>query len=395
MWSIFKGALVTLSRTKELYVWALIFPLVLSTMFMLMFANLDDAASFEPVRTAVVDDAEYAQSPAFSTVLDKLAEPSDDQIIDASYYRTSDEAREALLVGNVSGIISVDEQGTPSLSVGASAGMGIVGTEQINRTILKTVVDTYVRNAALLGDIAADNPRALADPATIESALAASSVTEQVSLTRNEPVQSVRFYYALLGMATLFTAQVGLMAICAAQPNLSALGARRALGSISRTKTLLATLLASWLLSFACLVVAFLYIRFVVNIDFAGREPACIAALAVSALLATALGTMLGSLPKLNMMTKVGILTVITCFTSLFAGLYGEPCMQLADEVARTYPLLAAINPAKVITDSFYSLYYYDSLVPFAEKVGILIAITTVFFAVSALFMRKQRYASL
>ena len=57
--------------------------------------------------------------------------------------------------------------------------------------------------------------------------------------------------------------------------------------------------------------------------------------------------------------------------------------------------MLAAVNPAKVVTDAFYSLYYYDSLVPFAEKAGILLIMTVVLFAVSALFVRRQRYASL
>ena len=92
---------------------------------------------------------------------------------------------------------------------------------------------------------------------------------------------------------------------------------------------------------------------------------------------------------------KTGLLTALTCFLSLFAGLYGEPCMALADSIARSFPALASINPAKVITDVFYSLYYYDSLVPFAQKIGILLAMAAALFAVSALFIRRQRYASL
>ena len=196
-------------------------------------------------------------------------------------------------------------------------------------------------------------------------------------------------------MAALFCGQVGMLAICEAQPNPSPLGARRTLGATSRGKTLAATLAASWLISFLCLMVAFLYIRFAVGIDFSGREGLCAAALAVAALLSTALGTLLGSLPKVGMGVKTGLLTALTCFLSLFAGLYGEPCMELADSITRNYPLLASMNPAKVVTDLFYSLYYYDSLAPFAQKAGILLAMAAVLFAVSALFVRRQRYASL
>lgn len=392
MWNVFKGALTVLTRKRELFVWSLAFPIILSTMFMFMFSNLDDATAFDPVPTAVVADSAYEGS-AFADVIDELGAAGDDQLLDVRSYATADEARAALFAGDVQGVISLDAEGTPLLVV--SPNSGGLGVEQIGRTILNTVVDTYVRNADLIAGIAKDNPLALADPSRIEDALAHGDATVQVSLTHAAPVQSVRYYYALLGMAALFCGQVGMLAICETQPNLSALGARRALGATSRGKTLTATLAASWLISFVCLLVAFLYMRFAVGIDFSGREGLCVAAIAVAALLSTALGTLLGSLPKVSLGVKAGLLTALTCFLSLFAGLYGEPCMELADSITRNYPVLASINPAKVVTDLFYSLYYYDSLVPFTQKAGILLAMSAVLFAVSALFIRRQRYASL
>lgn len=392
MWNVFKGALTVLTRKRELFVWSLAFPIILSTMFMFMFSNLDDATAFDPVPTAVVADSTYEGS-AFADVIDELGAAGDDQLLDVRSYATTDEARAALFAGDVQGVISLNAEGTPLLVV--SPNSGGLGVEQIGRTILNTVVDTYVRNADLIAGIAKDNPLALADPSRIEDALAHGNATVQVSLTHAAPVQSVRYYYALLGMAALFCGQVGMLAICETQPNLSALGARRALGATSRGKTLTATLTASWLISFVCLLVAFLYMRFAVGIDFSGREGLCVAAIAVAALLSTALGTLLGSLPKVSLGVKTGLLTALTCFLSLFAGLYGEPCMELADSITRNYPVLASINPAKVVTDLFYSLYYYDSLVPFAQKAGILLAMSAVLFAVSALFIRRQRYASL
>lgn len=393
MFNVFKGALTVLTRKRELFIWSLAFPILLSTMFMLMFANLDDATAFDPVATAVVADAHYDEATAFSSVIDELGEEGDDQLLDIRTFTTVDEARNALTAGEVIGIVSVEADGTPKLAV--SPDSGGLGVEQIGRTILDTVMNTYVRNADLLASLAADNPLALADPDLVEEALTHGNATVQVSLTHSTPVQSVRYYYALLGMAALFCGQVGMLAICETQPNLTPLGARRAIGATSRGKTLVATLAASWAISFACLLVAFLFIRFVVGVDFAGREGMCVVAIAVAALFATSLGTLLGSLPKVGFGVKTGLLTGLTCLLSLFAGLYGEPCMDLADQIAREAPVLAAVNPAKVVTDAFYSLYYYDSLVPFAEKAGILLIMTVVLFAVSALFVRRQRYASL
>lgn len=393
MFNVFKGALMVLTRKRELFIWSLAFPILLSTMFMLMFANLDDATAFDPVATAVVADAHYDEATAFASVIDELGEAGDDQLLDVRTFATVEEARDALAAGEVVGVISVGADGTPKLAV--SPDSGGLGVEQIGRTILDTVMNTYARNADLLASIAADNPLALADPDLVEDALAHGEATVQVSLTHSTPVQSVRYYYALLGMAALFCGQVGMLAICETQPNLTPLGARRAIGATSRGKTLVATLAASWAISFVCLLVAFLFIRFVVGVDFAGREGMCVIAIAVAALFATSLGTLLGSLPKIGFGVKTGLLTGLTCLLSLFAGLYGEPCMDLADQIAREAPVLAAVNPAKVVTDAFYSLYYYDSLVPFAEKAGILFIMTVALFAVSALFVRRQRYASL
>ncbi|MFR1640343.1 MAG: ABC transporter permease, partial [Eggerthellaceae bacterium] len=251
MWNVFKGALMVLTRKRELFVWSLAFPIILSTMFMFMFSNLDSATAFDPVPTAVVADAAFEDS-AFADVVDELGEPGDDQLLDVRAFATADEARGALSSGEVQGVLSVDDNGDPLLFVTPDSGG--LGVEQIGRTILNTVVNTYVRDADLVAGIAEDNPMALADPDRIEDALAHGDATVQVSLTHAEPVQSVRYYYALLGMAALFCGQVGMLAICEAQPNLSPLGARRALGATSRGKTLAATLAASWLISFFCLV---------------------------------------------------------------------------------------------------------------------------------------------
>ena len=43
----------------------------------------------------------------------------------------------------------------------------------------------------------------------------------------------------------------------------------------------------------------------------------------------------------------------------------------------------------------FYSLYYYDGLEVFAGNVALIGLFSAALFAVGALFMRRQRYASL
>lgn len=394
MGTIFKGTLLVLVREKGLFVWALAFPIILSTMFMFMFSNLDEAVSFEPVAVGVVEDAAWEESP-FAEVVEDLAKPGDDQLLSLRAFPDATAAADALLADEVVGVYRVDD-GAPVAVVAPEVGRAdFSALANVNRTIVETIATSYVRNTDLLSRIAEEDPRALADPAALEAAFSGGNVTEEVSLTREAPRETVRFYYALFGMAALFGAQIAVFAICQTQPNLSPVGARRALGATGRSRTLAATVAASWAVSFACLAVAFLYTRFVVGVEFGGREGWCFAGLAAASLLACALGCALGALPKLDFGAKAGILTGVTCLLSLFAGLYGEPCMELADLVAQKAPVLAALNPAKAICDMFYSLYYYDGLEVFAAKVAGLALMAAAFFALSALFMRRQRYESL
>ncbi len=392
---LFVSTLRALVREKGLFIWSLIFPLIMATMFMFLFAGIDDMADYDPVPTGVVADEAWDGSP-FSGVAAALGEAGDDQLLALRSFADEEAARAALIAGEVAGALSVNGEGEPVLAV--APGVKINPTadgDAINRSILESVVATYGRDADLMRALAETDPRAFADPARVAEAFDGGAVTEEVALTHGAPKQSVRFYYALFAMAALFGAQIAVCAVCWTQPNLSPLGARRALGAIGRTRTLAATLAACWLLSFGCLVIAFLYTRFVVGVDFAGREGWCVVGLAGAALVACALGAAMGSLPKIDVGSKTGILTGLVCLLSLFTGLYGESCMALADTVARDFPLLSSLNPAKAICDVFYSLYYYDGLDVFAGNMAVLGAFAVALFALSALFMRRQRYASL
>ena len=407
VFNVFKGTLLALARERSILIWALAFPLVLSTMFVFMFANLDENAQLKPIRTVVVADAGYEAAPGFAEVMEALSEPGDGQLLDVAYASSEEEAVEIMRATDTGGsvfnsgvanegavgYVATDADGTPSVHV--RGGVQPNSVDSANQSVLKTVVDNYLRSRTLIEDAARENPAALADAQAVSQLLGMSDFTEKIDVTRNPPKATVRFYFALLAMAALFGGQVGMIAICRVQPNLSALGARRAFGAVSRARTLVATLGASWALSFACLLVAYAYVRVVAGVDFAGRDGACVVALAASSLLATALGTLIGSVAKIDAGVKGGLLSAVVCLSSLFAGLYGTPVMELADDLNAAFPLLELLNPATQISQAFYSIMYYDTFQRTAEHVAVLLAMTAALLAVSSILVRRQRYASL
>ena len=188
---------------------------------------------------------------------------------------------------------------------------------------------------------------------------------------------------------------VSLIAVSSTRANTAAVGARRQVSAASPARQLVVAMAASFTVSFAALLLAFAFMLAVLGVEFGGREALAVVALAVCALMATGLGAVVGAIPGLSQASKMGLATGLTCFCSLFAGLYGEPAMQLSDSLAQSAPWAQLMNPAVQAASAFYDLTYYDALQPFFSTIGVLALMALAFFAVAALLMRRQNYERL
>ncbi len=458
MWTTFKATVRTLLLTPSAVVWTLIFPIVLATVFNFMFEPLRSTGSVEAVDVAVVADDAWEDSP-FSQVVDTLSE-ADEPLLAVHPVATEQEARELIAEGSVAGAYVIDAAGnegnaeqsgsdeldavdaagsadaagaasdpdnadaagaasgsgtaagssdvsTSTSSAGstgapriilapAGSGTGSDASYDVNRAILESVATSYLQSEALIEELATHDPVALSDPTTIENALGLSVSVREVSLTHAQPDSMVRFYYALLGMASIFAAQLAGESVWRLQPTSSAAGARRAVSGTSRMRLLIPTIGACWAVSTTFLVIAFGYICLTAHIDFSGREGLCLVGIAASSLLSCGIGALVGALPgRMGSDSRRGILTALTCLLSLFAGLYGEPTMELADTVAHVFPAATWLNPVCLIRDLFYTVYYYDTLVPFSLRLAACAGIAAVLLAVSAACMRRSAHEHL
>lgn len=446
MWTTFKATVRTLLLTPSAVVWTLIFPIVLATVFNFMFEPMRSTGSVEAVKVAVVADDAWEDSP-FSQVVDTLSE-ADEPLLAVHPVATEQEARELIAEGSVAGAYIVDAAGNegnaeqsgsdeldavdaagPADAAGAASGSGTAagssdvsastpsasdagaphiilapawsGTSSdasydVNRAILESVVTSYLQSEALIEELATHDPVALSDPTTIENALGLSVSVREVSLTHAQPDSMVRFYYALLGMASIFAAQLAGESVWHLQPTSSAAGARRTVSSTSRMRLLIPTIGACWAISTTFLAIAFGYICLTAHIDFSGREGLCLVGIAASSLLSCGIGALVGALPgRMGSDSRRGILTALTCLLSLFAGLYGEPTMELADTIAQALPAATWLNPVCLIRDLFYTVYYYDTLIPFALRLATCMGIAAALLTVSAACMRRSAHEHL
>lgn len=406
MLSTMRYTFLELVRTPGIMVWSLVFPIILMAIFSAMFSSLDGMTDLEPISVVVVDTPSSSASEstteneadaiAFASFIDALSE-GENHLLDTTYTSSPEQAEKLVVEAATSddpfiGYVQLKD-GKPDLWLSnALSAQSMAYTEAF---IVSLAMDEYTAKSALVQDILTNNPQAMANPKIIRSVYETIDATLQVDVTRNQPKETVRYYFALLGMAALFGGTVSLVAFQRMRPNLSALGARRCVGALSHGRAVGATLLTCWVVNFLCLTVAYIVMRFVIGIDFAGRDGACLAVVAAASLTAMCLGCAVSSIPKIPENGKSGLLTGIVCFSALFAGLYGQPTMALADTIAANAPWVTWINPASQVSQAFYSIMYYDDITPLLTHIGALVIMSGVLFALAVNSLRRQQYASI
>ncbi len=426
MWSTFLNTMRVNLREKSSLFWLFCFPIILSTMFMGMFGNIGEVYEIHTMRFAVVADANFCKATNARQMLhamqrDPLRNEGCGNVMEGTAPDTASgqvsselgnllelqavpNVKEAKGLINadhgVRGYINATEDGLLNLTI-SRASVAAVNDDTGNSgfsaslNILHGAVGMFNRRTITVTELLNTDPGVFREATFTKERGDTPTFTKDVSLTHFKPTESVRFYYALLAMTALMSMTFATTTVCATQANLSTLGMRRSLAPLSRFNQLMGGFLASWLCASVSMVVATLYIHFVCKVDFGGRWPVLVLALLLASLTANALGTLIGSLPKLTSGVKIGITTALSCVLSIFSGLYGTGAMNLSDWIQRNAPGFAIVNPTQQITNLFYDLLYYDSYAPFLRTSGILLAMTVLALALSTIFLRRQRYEHL
>ena len=112
----------------------------------------------------------------------------------------------------------------------------------------------------------------------------------------------------------------------------------------------------------------------------------------VGSLTGVTFGTCIGSIVKKGEGLKIGILIGSTMIMSFLAGMMSADIKYI---VMTKAPILGYLNPANLITDSFYALYYYNTHTQFFTDILLLCGFTLLFSSVTYFVLRRQKYASL
>lgn len=377
----FKYALLRLMRNKANLFWILVFPIVLGCFFKIAFSNITASESFHTIPVAVVE-GDNADATAFHTMIEQLSGDSEDAMLSATFCDDK-KSRTLLEKGNVDGIFYTTD--TVELAVNSD-----LSDASINQSILQSLLTQYYLNRDLIVQILTTNPGNI--ESLVDSIGQSVDTRKEVSLTRNNIDTYDQYFYNLIAMACLYTAMGGINLAINNSANLSSLAARKTIAPAKRAALIGTELLAIILFESLLNMVSFLFIVTVLGIHMTTHLGLALLTILISTTFSITFGMFLGCVGPKSEGGKTGLMFAVVMPLCFLSGLMMGTMRMVVEKYA---PFVNRINPAALISDSFYALNNYDTLTRYTGNILTLLLMTALFLIISILVTRRNTYASL
>lgn len=380
---IYINRLKCIIRDKQMMFWTLLFPILLATLFNMAFANISSSEQFTKIKIAVVQNLEFKNDKNFQEALNSVSNSNKDantsNLFKVSYTSKSD--ADLLLENNkIDGYIYFDN----GLQL-------IVKNSGLNQTIIKGFLDDYKQTSSTISTIFIKKPNA-ASSGLLNDVSNRKEYLKEVSASKSTPDTVVNYFYSLIAMACLYGSFWGLKEVMAIQANLSTVAARVNMAPTHKLKVFAISMLAATTVQLIEIFALLLYLVLILKINFGDQ----IGFIALTSIIGTLTGVTFGAFIAAIIKKGEGLkMAILISFTMLMSFLSGMMYSNMKYIISTNCPILGYLNPANLITDSFYSLYYYNTHTQFYLDSLSLCGFTIFFSLVTYFVLRRQKYASL
>ena len=387
----FKYTFKSLFRDRMLIFWTFAFPLILGTFFNLAFSNIESSESLDTINIAI---AEKENSQAGDTLTEILTSMKDG-IGEKTLFnvQNTDEAEAAGLLENkdICGYIVLSDD-APKL---------VISSNGINETILKFAVDEILQSEDMIKNVFSDivqelPPERIAEEARIISDKISEYIGSSADSIKNISGDNLSYtmieYYTLIAMTCLYGGILGMTAVNRNLANMSPRGKRVSVCPVSKWRLILGNVLAGYTVQLIGIAILYLYSVFVIKVDFGSDLPLIVALTMLGCLAGLTMGIAVSVLIKSGENTKTGIIISVTMFGCFLSGMMGITMKYIVDS---NLPLLSRINPANMITDGLYALYYYNTPERYILNIVSLAVFSALMIILSAAGLRRQKYDSI
>ena len=382
----FKYTLKTLFKNKILIFWTFAFPLIMATFFNMAFKNITNSEKLDIIDIAVVNNEEYQNNEIYRNTLEQLSDSNEDQLFNIVYV-DEQQAKELLNDNKITGYIKLEE--TTKIVCKESG---------INETILKYVTEEIEEKSIMIKnlsekeiekEIKTGNYNINYDELTNKIKELMQTETNIKDVSSKKLDYAMIEYYTLIAMACLYGGTISMNVINKKLPNMCNIGKRISVSPTKKKTTILSSLISSYITQLIGLALLFIYTIFILKVDYGTNTPLIILLGMAGSLTGLSLGLLIGTIIKKNENIKIGILIGITMLGCFLSGMMGITMKYIID---KNIPLINKLNPAAIITDGFYSLYYYDTLDRYWYNIISLLIISLILILISANSLRRQKY---
>lgn len=390
----FKYAFKTLFKNKTLVFWTFAFPLILGTFFYLAFSNIENSEKLNLIDIAVVSNEQFNHNSTFKETIKVLSDDKNKDQIFHTKYVSLKEAKDLLTDGKITGYLLYRD--TPTVVVSANG---------MNETIFKYVIEEVTQTEAVYKNVMMNEIEKVKDPSMIKnpSAFYAELYQKISTMQKNENASikdvssdnlsyTMIEFYTLIAMTCLYGGLLGMVAINQCLANMSSTGKRVSVGPTSKKTMIFSSALASYCVQLIGIILLFVYTAFVLQVDYGSHFLYLILLTLVGLLAGLSLGIMIATVFRVDHNTKLGILVSVTMLGCFLSGMMGITMKYIVDT---NLPLVNQLNPASMITDGFYSLYYYDTFERFFFNIVSLVLFAILMIVISTFYLRRQKYDSI
>ncbi len=378
----FKYSLKVLFKNKALIFWTFAFPLLLATLFKMAFSNITSSEKLNLIDIAIVNDDNYKNNIMFSTAFNNLSDKNSKERLFNAKYVDEDEAKELLDKDKIVGYLYIEDN-NPKI---------VINKNGINQTIFKYVSDEILETSILINDVTSTNDYDIKELYNKVLKILNNDNIKLENRSNSNLDYSVIEYYTLIAMTCMYGSMLGMFSINKSLANISKIGARVSISPTKKFVTVLSSLLAGYIAQLIGLLLLFLYTIFILKVDYGNNISLIILLAFVGSFAGLSLGIFLGSMLRCNENTKIGILIAFTMVGCFFAGMFGINEKYIIDS---NVPIINKLNPVDMITDGFYSLYYYNTTSRFYNDIILLSIFSVLLISISFIGLRRQKYDSI
>ncbi len=389
-WHNFYYSLKTLFGDRMLIFWTFAFPLILGTLFHFAFLAIGESEKLSIIPIGIVESTDANEDQIYRPALEALSDPSEQETLFSLTIGSEELLMQKLQDEEIVGFLKVQDR-APEL---------VFAQDGVDQTIFKYTVEEITNTYRIVEDLAEQavmqsKPK---NPAAVQElyqkiAAQAASIEPNLRETTSGKLDYIMIeYYTLIAMTCLYGGMLGMVTINQKLANMSNVGKRVAVAPTKKTTVILSSALAAYVTQLIGLALLFAYTIIVLGVDYGSHSGLVVLLSLIGSLAGLAVGICITTLLKASENTKIGIIIAVTMFGCFLSGMMGVNMKYIVD---KNCPILNLLNPANMITDGFYALYYYDSLHRFWFNIVCLTGFASTLLIVSGAALRRQKYDSI